>query len=47
MLKIDLVKASLREVAEAIQQGTTTSEQLVNAYLGARHNKADRDQKDD
>lgn len=47
MFKIDLVKASLREVADAVQQGKTTSEQLVNAYLGAPHNKADRDQKDD
>ena len=34
MFELDLVKASMQEVADALQQGKTTSEELVGAYLG-------------
>jgi len=34
MFELDPIKASMQEVAEALQQGKMTSEELVGAYLG-------------
>lgn len=34
MFELDLIQASMQAVAEALQQGKTTSEELVGAYLG-------------
>jgi hypothetical protein len=34
MLKLDLVRSPMEEIAEALEKGTITSAELVTHYLG-------------